>query len=100
MRSNNAMTQPLRAAVYCRTAVAGRSTAGPGHDPRLAAQEAACRAHATVRGWTVVGVYAEVAPGTAAAGRPALTQLREAMHRGEVDVLLVHAVDRLSRDHA
>jgi len=83
---------PLRAAVYCRV-----SSAGQEDNSSLGTQEASCRAYAVDQGWTVAAVYREVHTGAELFERPELTRLREAMRRGEFDVLLVHALDRLSR---
>ena len=63
----------------------------------LGTQEDACRAYATQRGWEIVAVQREVASG-AILERPRLTGLRDAIRRGEADVLLVYAFDRLARD--
>ena len=82
-----------RCVVYCRV-----STLEQGRDgTSLDTQEAACRAYAAQRGWTVVAVHREVHTGAEVFERPELTALREAMRRGEFDVLLVHALYRLSR---
>ncbi|MDP9369421.1 MAG: recombinase family protein [Chloroflexota bacterium] len=83
---------PTRVAIYCRV-----SSAGQEDNSSLDTQEAACRACAAERGWVVVDVYREVHTGAELFERPRLTALREAMRRGEFDVLLVHALDRLSR---
>ena len=92
MRTNQPSTQPRRAAIYCRV-----SSAGQEDNSSLATQEAACRAYAEERGWTVVAVHREVHTGAELFERPELTRLREGMRRGDFDVLLVHALDRLSR---
>ena len=92
MRTKPPTTQPRRAAVYCRV-----SSAGQEDNSSLATQEAACRAYAEERGWTVVAVHREVHTGAELFERPELTRLREGMRRGDFDVLLVHALDRLSR---
>ena len=81
-----------RVAVYCRV-----SSSGQEDNSSLATQEASCRAYATERGWTVVAVHREVHTGAELFERPELTRLREAMRAGAFDVLLVHALDRLSR---
>ena len=92
MPSKSSTTQPTRAAVYCRV-----SSAGQEDNSSLATQEASCRAYAQERGWTVVAVHREVHTGAELFERPELTRLREAMRAGAFDVLLVHALDRLSR---
>ena len=81
-----------RCAVYCRV-----SSSGQEDNSSLATQDASCRAYAAERGWTVVAVHREVHTGAELFERPELTRLREAMRRGDFDVLLVHALDRLSR---
>ncbi len=83
---------PRRVAVYCRV-----SSAGQEDNSSLDTQEAACRAHAAERGWAVVAVYREVHTGAEIFERPQLSRLRDAMRHGGFDVLVVHALDRLSR---
>ena len=92
MRANQPTTQTRRAAVYCRV-----SSAGQEDNSSLATQKASCRAYAAERGWTVVTVHHEVHTGAELFERSELTRLGEAMRRGEFEVLLVHALDRLSR---
>ena len=66
----------------------------------LATQEAACRDFARARGWTIVGREQDVHSGTDLHGRPRLAAARELIRAGGVDVLLAHALDRLSRKQA
>ena len=87
----NAARTP-RAAIYCRV-----SSAGQEDNSSLGTQEAACRSYAAERGWVVVEVYREVHTGAELFERPQLTALRDAMRHGGFDVLVVHALDRLSR---
>jgi site-specific DNA recombinase len=49
------------------------------------------------RNWHVDAVYKDIHTGTELFERPQLTLLREAMRAGACDVLVVHALDRLSR---
>lgn len=63
----------------------------------LTTQEAGCREFADSRGWDVAGVWGETFTGVELWTRPQLTRLRDAVKRREVDVLLVYALDRLSR---
>lgn len=84
--------QATRAAVYCRV-----SSSGQEDNYSLDTQEQACRAFAHERGWTVTTVYREVHSGAEVFERPQLSQLRTDMRAGHFDVLLVHALDRLSR---
>lgn len=82
----------MRVAIYCRV-----SSVGQEDNSSLETQERACRAFAAERGWTVAAVYREVHTGADLFERSELTQLRDAMRRGAFDVLVVHALDRLSR---
>jgi site-specific DNA recombinase len=84
--------RPHRVAIQCRV-----SSAGQEDNSSLQTQEERCRAYAAERGWRVAGVYREVHTGTELLERPQFTELREATRRGEFDVQLVHALDRLSR---
>src|SRR5215216_5691134 len=90
MRSRTALS--TRVAVYCRV-----STSMQEDNSSLDTQEEQCRAYATVRGWEIAAVFREVYTGAEVFERPQLTLLREAMRQREFDVLLVHALDRLSR---
>jgi site-specific DNA recombinase len=81
-----------RVAIYCRV-----SSAGQEDNSSLGTQEERCRAYATERGWAVSTVYREVHSGAELFERPQLSLLRESMRRKEFDVLLVYALDRLSR---
>ncbi|MDP9470199.1 MAG: recombinase family protein [Chloroflexota bacterium] len=82
-----------RAAIYCRV-----SSAGQEENYSLATQEASCRAYAGERGWVVTSIYRDVHTGSEIFERPGLTALRADMRAEQFDVLLVHALDRLSRD--
>jgi len=83
----------MRAAIYCRV-----SSAGQEDNYSLATQKASCRDYAAKRGWNVISVYQDVHTGSEIFERPGLTALRADMRAGQFDVLLVHALDRLSRD--
>jgi site-specific DNA recombinase len=85
--------RPMRVAVYCRV-----SSAGQEDNSSLATQEASCRAYAAERGWEVVAIYRDVFTGAAIFERHGLTELRTVMRGRAFDLLLVHALDRLSRD--
>src|SRR5262249_12575638 len=62
----------------------------------LDTQEASCRAYAEERGWEIVAVYREVHTRVELWERPKLSEARETLRAGGADVLLVHALDRLS----
>lgn len=64
----------------------------------LPSQVESCEKYAAEQGWTVVDRYVEADSGYELWERPELTKLRVAMEKKEFDVVLVHALDRLSRD--
>ncbi len=84
----------MRAAIYSRV-----STEEQIHGYGLDVQRERCRAMATVKGWTVVGEYAdEGLSGTKSqADRPDLAALLRVCDAGEVDAVIVLALDRLGR---
>jgi site-specific DNA recombinase len=86
--------QQARAALYVRV-----SSSIQADNYSLSRQEAECRQYATEHGYTVADsqVYREVHTGAELYERPALTRLREAMKRGEVDALICYDLDRFSR---
>ena len=59
--------------------------------------ERECRAYAERQGWQVVAVFEDWQTGTELFERAEMTRCREAMRRGDFDVLLVDRLDRLSR---
>src|SRR5215211_6657549 len=82
-------------AIYIRV-----SSTGQEDGYSLETQEARCRSHAEELGLTVVAVFRDVHTGAEWRERPGLTQLREAVRQGEVNVVLAFALDRLSRKQA
>ncbi len=81
-----------RAAIYCRVSDQSQKDKGLGMESQLAA----CEKYAADQGWTVVARYEEVFTRKRLHERPAMTRLRDALRRREFDVILAHAVDRLS----
>lgn len=59
-----------------------------------------CRAYAAERGYVVAGVYNDGMSGAIYRERPALSELRQQVRDGGVDVVIAHAVDRLSRQQS
>src|SRR5437762_1050763 len=84
------------AALYCRVSTTAQDEEGSS----LQTQEAACRKYAAERGYVVDDrhVYREVYSGVELWDRPQLTDVRTAARRGEVDIIIAYAIDRLSRD--
>jgi site-specific DNA recombinase len=85
-----------RCAIYVRVSTGKQEEEGTS----LASQEQACREYAAQHGYTVdeARVYREVHTGTELWERPQLTALRAAMRTKALDVVVVYAIDRLSRD--
>lgn len=89
------MTSVPRAALYVRVS----SSAQAGEDRySLPTQEEACRAYCEERGFVVVQVYREIASASHYRWREQLSALRAAARDGAFDVVVVHTLDRLSRD--
>lgn len=84
-----------RAAIYLRVSTEEQASEGYG----LAVQRERCAAMATVKDWTVVGMFAdEGISGTKdASERPGLAALLAAATAGELDAVIVLALDRLGR---
>ena len=83
----------MRTLIYLRV-----STDGPGREgTSLETQERESIEYAQAKGWTVTRIIRDVASG-ASLDRPGLEQARRALRDGACDVLLAHAVDRLSRN--
>lgn len=87
-----------KAALYLRTSTAEQADPGL-NGGSLESQEARCRALCAARGLEVARVFTDVASG-GTTERPGLTALRKAVRAGEIAVVVVYAVDRLSRRQA
>ncbi len=82
----------MRAIVYSRVSTDTQERDGTSLDT----QERACVELAEDRGWRVVRCVRDAASG-GALERDGLDELRAALQRGEADVVVAYAVDRLSR---
>jgi site-specific DNA recombinase len=80
-----------RVVIYTRV-----STTNQEDNFSLSSQENGCRTFATMHGWTIVAVERDVASG-ANRNRAGLDRALGMIERSEADVLLAHALDRLSR---
>lgn len=67
-------------------------------DTSIADQQRECRAYAEREGWRIVAELSDAAISGATHHRPGFQALRRAVKRGECDVVLVEALDRLSRN--
>ncbi len=82
-----------RAAAYFRVSTNKQERDGTS----LETQEEACREYAKAHDYELVATFRETFSG-GTLERPALSELREMLRRGELDVLVVYCIDRLSRD--
>ena len=83
-----------RAAIYTRKS----TSAGLEQEfNSLDAQREACEGYAKSQGWTVVGTYDDGGFTGANVDRPAFQRMLADVDAGQVDVVLVYKVDRLSR---
>ena len=87
--------RPKRVAIYCRV-----SSAGQEDNSSLATQEASCRSYAAEHNWEIAGIYKEIFTGAELFDRPQLGRLRESVRAGEAEIVLAHALDRVSRNQA
>lgn len=95
MASTSTARGTKRVAIYVRV-----SSTGQEDNSSLATQEASCREYAQERGWDVVGVYRDVHTGGEVFERQQLSLLRAAVRDGGAEVVLAHALDRVSRNQA
>jgi site-specific DNA recombinase len=86
------------AAVYVRVSTSGQEEDGTS----LVTQEERCRQFVAERGYSLSGshIFREVYSGAELWERPELTRLREGMKRGEFQVIVAYAIDRLTRKQA
>ena len=82
-----------KAAIYLRVSTEEQAEDGNS----LESQEARCRSLCEARGLTIVDTYADAGYSGGTLERPHLTELRKAVRAGTVGVVVVYAVDRLSR---
>ena len=94
-RPQRETTGQERAGLYARV-----STSRQEDNSSLSTQEQSCRAHCGDRGYEVVGSWTDVHTGADVFGRPGLSALREAVRARQLDVVVAHALDRLSRSQA
>ena len=94
-RASGQVGGTLRAAIYCRV-----SSTSQEENTSLSTQLASCRKAATSSRWGIVHEEQEVHTGADLHGRPGLRRVRDLVRQGKVDVVLCHALDRLSRKQA
>ena len=87
-------TPTNRAALYLRVSTTKQDAEGTS----LQTQEETCRAYAAEHDYEVVGVFTDVYSGEDIFERPGMSELRELLRGRGVDVVIGHALDRLSRN--
>ena len=81
-----------------RAAIYARYSSDNQRDASIDDQVRSCRARAVREGLEVVGVHADHATSGTVGDRPGWLAVLASARRGEIDVLLTEALDRLSRD--
>ena len=84
----------MRAFIYCRVSTQEQAT---DDHYSLANQEARCREYIKHRSWQLVKVLKEAGSGKSAE-RPSYQELLLAIREKRVEVVVVHRLDRLSRN--
>lgn len=85
--------QTMRYAAYVRTNCQDQT--GNAH---LTRQQETIKEWIAFQGGDLVGIYTDVAPGGRTTDRPALRQMQSDASQGKFDALVVHKLDRLSRN--
>jgi site-specific DNA recombinase len=83
----------MRAAIYSRVSTDHQSSNGTS----LASQENYLRSYAAAKSWRIVKVFREKGFSAKTTQRPALQSLLGAVKAGEVDVVAIYKLDRLTR---
>lgn len=83
----------MNAAIYTRVSTETQERGGTSLETQLAA----CRAYCQEHGYNIVREYIETYSGLALE-RPKLEELRETIRNRQIDVLVVHSLDRFYRD--
>lgn len=89
-----------RAAIYLRVSTDEQAEDASGNGGSLSSQQERCRALCAARGLQVAEVFRDPGAGGGSLDRPGLNALRASVAGGEVAVVVVFAVDRLSRRQA
>ena len=84
-----------RVAIYARV-----SSERQEREETVQSQLEVLRAHAAAQGYAAPVEYVDEARSGYDLNRPALDRLRDAVAAGTVDVVVVHEIGRLARDHA
>lgn len=92
---------PRRALIYLRVSTKKQAEKdGDSEGYSIPAQREACRRKAAAMDAQVVGEFVDAGESAKTADRPALQGLLERVAEGDIDIVLVHKVDRLARNRA
>jgi len=80
-----------RVAIYTKVATCAT-------EDRLLLQLEACRKYDQERGWAVVAEVADKGVSGTTLDRPGLNHIRDMVQAGEIDGVIVYALDRLARE--
>ena len=81
-----------------RAAIYARYSSNNQRDASIEDQARQCRARIEQEGWVLTEIYSDAAISGATILRPGYQALLEGARRGEMDVIVAEALDRLSRD--
>lgn len=85
--------EPMRVGLYLRVSTESQSSNGAS----MNSQEHALNAYSAAKSWRIVKVFREKGFSAKNTQRPALQQLLAAVKAGEVDVVAIYKLDRLTR---
>jgi len=88
----------MSTAQSARVAIYGRYSTDRQSEHSIEDQLRICRDHAERQGWIVVAEFRDAAISGTTAERPGYKALQIAMRRGQIDIILAEALDRISRD--
>ena len=93
IRADNRAFEAMKAAIYCRVSTDNQEAEGTS----LQTQLEACRNYCQDKGHDVTYHFAEACSGLTL-DRPKLNELRESVRAGDIDLVVIYCLDRLSRD--
>ena len=92
------LTRELRSSTALRVGLYARYSSDRQSEHSIDDQLRICRLHAERHGWEVVAEFHDAAISGSTVSRPGLQALQATMRRGEIDMILAEALDRISRD--
>jgi len=82
-----------RAVIYARLATEDQAK----HDDSMSSQLEASREYAKERGWKIVGEVTDEGASGVTLDRAGLNRIRDMAEAGQMDIVVIHKLDRLSR---